>query len=147
MTLLRQLDLSKQSHSSLWNIAEPNFSYWELYRRSHGFRETEKQPKWRKPLSLIQYPTSNSDQDQMFQKCQKIHIWVDFLLYLGGDLFLGAVSSASVKPAVQLLTLSLSIQNPKSEGSIPWGTFLLVQTWQARPLLMLLNSNWCKIKI
>lgn len=60
-------------------------------------------------MSLTQYPTSNSDQHQIIQKCQKIHNWMDYPLYLGGDLFLGAVSSSAVKPAAQLLSLSLSI--------------------------------------
>jgi len=105
------------------SIAHVNFSYWTHQRALSmecwilGNRKTTKLEKT--ILSLIQYPTSNSGQDQMLQTRQKIHIWVDFLLYLGGDLFLGAVSSAPVKLAVQLLSLSLSIQNPKSEGPIP----------------------------
>lgn len=99
--------------------------------RNPRCRGTLKQPNWRKSLSLTQYPASNSDQHQIIQKCQKIHSWMD---YLGGDHFLGAVSSSPVKPAAQLLSLSLSIKTPKSERSIPWGTFLLGQTWQSQTI-------------
>lgn len=98
------------------NIAQTTFSYQTRKRVLSMDLQKQKNNQTGENHSLSN-PTSsfNSDQDQMLQKCQKICIRVDFLLYL----FLGAVFSAPVKPVVQPLSLSLSIQNLKSERSVP----------------------------